>query len=118
MERLAAEALKSKSSNAGSASKAMQEGENARKGVQEPEAGVVSEVHAVVLTSKTVKPCAYCEAITHRKCAGCRVGYYCSLDCQRATYAEHQKECAALRDERRKEAKAKRAAARASKGDL
>lgn len=119
LDRLAQDALKksSKSSADGSASKVVQEGKAEGSGLQkEPAKGLSAskEKDEIVGNSRRVKPCGHCGAMTHRKCAGCRVTHYCSLGCQRATYAEHMEACAALRDEKM-EAKAQRAAAKANR---
>lgn len=117
LERLAKQALKrnDKSSNAGSDSKVALDGKigGSSASPKEPEVASIEKGHAGGI-HKTVKPCAQCGVITHRKCAGCRISHYCSCDCQRATYAEDKAECAAL-CAKKKEAKAQRAAAKASK---
>jgi MYND finger len=38
--------------------------------------------------------CSYCGAVTAHKCTGCSDTFYCSRDCQKATWKSHKLVCA------------------------
>lgn len=63
-----------------------------RESLDRDEAGTAATEGSHKLKKK-VRPCAHCGEVTHRRCAGCKITFYCSISCQKACFSAHKTEC-------------------------